>query len=201
MTGQDDFWSRRKTAVRAEAEAAQSARSPAAAPDTPTDVPDEVLLEQLGLPDPDTLGPDADFSAFLQEAVPERLRRRALRRLWLSNPVLANLDELVDYGEDFTDAAMVPAALQTAYQVGKGMMHHVEEIARQAEAAEATGQTVQEPRDELPPSEPAQDSQAETADLAPDEDVAQPVAYSPPAEDEPAPAPRRKLRFEFAGQE
>ena len=39
---------------------------------------------------------------------------------------------LVDYGEDFTDSATVIENLQTTYQVGKGMLKHVEEMARQA---------------------------------------------------------------------
>ena len=43
---------------------------------------------------------------------------------------------LVDYGEDFTDAAMAVENIQTAYQVGKGMLKHVQEMARQAEERE-----------------------------------------------------------------
>lgn len=83
------------------------------------------ILEELGLPDPDTMKAGDDFSAFMKEAVPDRIRRRALRVLWGSNPVLANLDELVDYGEDFTDAATVVANLQTAWKVGKGFRDKV----------------------------------------------------------------------------
>ncbi len=69
-----------------------------------------------------------DFSMFMNKAVPDRLRRRALRKLWLSNPLLANVDGLVDYGEDFTDRALAVENLQTAYQVGKGMLKHVAEV-------------------------------------------------------------------------
>jgi hypothetical protein len=69
----------------------------------------------------------------MSKAVPDRLRRRALRRLWLANPALANLDGLLDYGEDFTDSATVIENMQTAYQVGKGMTEHVLEMVRQAE--------------------------------------------------------------------
>jgi hypothetical protein len=77
-----------------------------------------------------------DFSVFMSKTVPDRIRRRALRILWRSNPVLANVDMLVDYGEDFTDAAMAVENIQTAYQVGKGMLKHVQEMARQAEERE-----------------------------------------------------------------
>ena len=69
----------------------------------------------------------------MSKTVPDRLRRRALRCLWLANPALANLDGLIDYGEDFTDSATVIENMQTAYQVGKGMTEHVLEMARQAE--------------------------------------------------------------------
>ena len=65
----------------------------------------------------------------MKEVVPERLRRRALKKLWLSNPLLANVDGLVDYGEDFTDAAVGAGFVETTYQVGKGMLKHIEELA------------------------------------------------------------------------
>jgi hypothetical protein len=88
----------------------------------PQEETEQEILERLGLPDPDAMEKGDDFSAFMASAVPARIRNRALRKLWISNPVLANLDELVDYGEDFTDAATVIENLQTAYQVGRGFM-------------------------------------------------------------------------------
>ena len=126
-----DFWTRRRAAVR-DAESATPADSanPAAAeaavpPGSAPDKTDAEILRALDLPDPDTLQEDADFTPFLRDAVPQHLRRRALRRLWRVHPALANLDGLVDYGEDFSDAATVIENLQTAYQVGKGMLRHV----------------------------------------------------------------------------
>ena len=139
MTGRSDFWARRKAAVLAEEEAevsaveAQELEAERTALEEKTD--DEILAE-LDLPDPDTLKPGDDIRGFMGKAVPDRLRRRALRQLWKLNPVLANVDGLVDYGEDFRDSALVVENLQTAYQVGKGMLAHVEEMARQAEAKE-----------------------------------------------------------------
>lgn len=119
MTGDNDNvfarWSRRKQAVEA-AERAPSV-DPETGPEPETDVaPDEEL------PDPDTLEEGDDFSVFMKANVPDALRRRALRRLWRLNPAFANLDGLVDYGEDFTDAAMVPDVLATAYKVGRGLL-------------------------------------------------------------------------------
>ena len=139
MSGEQDFWARRKAKVQEETQAEQAAVEQKilfeqhAAMEEKTDAK---LLEELELPDPDTLKMGDDFSVFMSKAVPDRIRRRALRTLWRSNPVLANVDMLVDYGEDFTDSAMVVENMQTAYQVGKGMLKHVQEMARQAEELE-----------------------------------------------------------------
>ena len=134
----DDFWSRRRARVAAEqeAEAAEvAAAARQAAEEALEEKTDAEILEELDLPDPDEMQQGDDFSVFLKETIPARIRTRALRRLWTSNPVLANVDGLLDYGEDFTDSAMVIENLQTAYQVGKGMTAHVEELARQAQEA------------------------------------------------------------------
>ena len=135
MSGEQNFWSRRKAGVQAEAEAEAAAVEAKTLSDEQAELEelsDAELLVKLDLPDPDTLKMGDDFKAFMAQAVPDRIRRRALRTLWRSNPVLANVDMLVDYGEDFTDKATVVENMQTAYQVGKGMLKHVEEMARQA---------------------------------------------------------------------
>ncbi len=95
------------------------------------DMTDDELLQHFDLPEPDSLQQGDDFTAFMKAAVPARLRNRALRKLWLSNPALANVDMLVDYGDDFTDAAMVVPGMTTAYQVGKGIVRKLEELAEQ----------------------------------------------------------------------
>jgi hypothetical protein len=200
LTGRADFWSRRKAKVeaeaRAEARAAEAAEA-AAREAALAEKTDEQICEELGLPDPDTLGAGDDFRAFMSRAVPERLRRRALRRLWTSNPVLANLDGLIDYGEDYTDTACVIENLKTTYQVGKGMFAHVEEMARQAEAraaAEAPGAAPEpeavalaEPEPEPEAEEPAPEPPART-------DAAQ---AGPDGDEHPALPPRRRMRFAF----
>lgn len=197
MSERGDFWSRRKQAVEAERRAGDEARDDAAAEEQRRvleDRPDEEVLAELNLPDPDTLGEGDDFAAFMARAVPERLRRRALRRLWLSNPVLANLDELLDYGEDFTDAATVMADLQSVYRVGKGMVSD-EDLAKAAKAAEA--------EDEAPPEAEDEDEDAGPPEEAPgDGDApAEIAAADPPPGEEDVPAePRaaRRMRFAFA---
>ncbi|MFS4580814.1 DUF3306 domain-containing protein [Phaeobacter sp. C3_T13_0] len=139
MSG-DDFWSRRRARVAEEMKANEAelrTAELAKAEGQLADKSDAEILEEMELPDPDTLGKGDDFSVFLRETVPARIRTRALRKLWRTNPVLANVDGLLDYGEDFTDSSMVVENLQTAYQVGKGMTAHVEELARQVEEAAA----------------------------------------------------------------
>ena len=154
MTARSDFWSRRKAAVEAEVTAEHDAIALAEIEERRSaleEKSDAEILQELNLPDPDDMQPGDDFSAFLKAAVPERLRRRALRKLWLSNPLLANVDGLVDYGEDFTDSAMVVESMQTAYQIGKGMLKHVEALAAQAEAEALDADEAQEqPENDLP---------------------------------------------------
>ena len=139
-----DFWSRRKAGVEAEARDAEIARDAqaraaeeAALEAETAEKTDAEVLEELGLPDPDSLKLGDDVRAFMAKTVPDRIRRRALRQLWRTNPVLACLDGLNDYDDDYTDAATVVPNLKTAYQVGKGMLAHTQELARKQAEAEA----------------------------------------------------------------
>lgn len=130
-------WSERKLKARAEPdqEPAVEDAPDAGLPAEPGEPKSEAeVLEELGLPDPDTLVKGDDFSLFMKKAVPSALRNRALRRLWLTDPVLANLDGLNDYEQDFTAAATVVPNLKTAYRVGLGYLRD-EPVATPGEAA------------------------------------------------------------------
>ena len=195
-------WSRRKRGKDIEAEPAQVAPAAQTVAPVEDDRTDEEILQELELPDPDTLGKGDDFTAFMKSAVPTRLRNRALRRLWLSDPTLANLDELLDYGDDFTDAATVVENMQTAYQVGKGWLQDADEDPAEegddaddaAQAAASAPDAETAPPDDMPQAEPA---------LVPSADVPE-VADSPqlPPDDaaalaeSPVPRPRR-MAFRF----
>lgn len=201
MAGPGSFWARRKAAV--EAEAAAEAAHVRAALDAANEEAlaaeqagksEADLLQELGLPNPDTMAKGDDFVAFMGRAVPEHLRRRALRKLWLSNPVLANLDGLVDHGEDYTDAATVLPGMQTAYQVGKGMMRHVAALAEQS-AAEAAAEPEAEPEVEISVIEDLAEPETEPS-IAHDRLAA--AAPRETIQDETAPRPRRHMRFEFS---
>ena len=58
---------------------------------------------------------------------PDKLKQVALRKLWKLVPAYGEISELVEYGEDFTDAATVIENLQTSYIVGKGYIDKVVE--------------------------------------------------------------------------
>lgn len=203
MSGEQNFWTRRRAGVAAEVQAeevALEAEALAAEHEALDEKSDEELLAHFNLPNPDTLKIGDDFSAFMSKAIPDRLRRRALRILWRTNPVLANVDMLVDYGEDFTDKATVVENMQTAYQVGKGMLKHVEEMARQA-AEKAAAEAADDAEDEDVPEEgPVEEEDVLIAEAAVLEE--EPAAYIEPEPEEEElayvpPTPRRmKFRTE-----
>lgn len=85
-----------------------------------TDAGDPEVIAKL--PDLDSLTEETDFTAFLQDGVPEALRRKALRRLWRLNPVFANLDGLNDYDEDYSAGGIIAENIKTIYKVGKGYL-------------------------------------------------------------------------------
>lgn len=81
---------------------------------------DEEILTILELPEPEALKLGDTVEKFMNGRVPERIRARALRAFWKTNPVLANIDGLDEYCDDYTDAAMIIENMQTIYQAGKG---------------------------------------------------------------------------------
>lgn len=98
--------------------------------------------EPLDLPDIDSLTRESDYTVFLQEKVPAALRKQALRKLWRSDPVFANLDGLNDYDDDYSKPAIVGAAVRTAYDALRGYAPppeaEAEEGAAEAEVADAS---------------------------------------------------------------
>jgi len=169
-------WANRKAAVQAEAEALEAAKVEAVIAEQHAalaEKPEAEVLAELELPNPDEMVAGDDFSAFMKATVPAALRNRALKRLWTSNPILANVDMLVDYGEDFTAAADPVGIVKTIYRVGKGMLPDEEDVVTEAAAPEV----VEEVDEEV--------AEVETAPLPTPEDAA------------PALAPRRRMRFEF----
>ncbi|MEJ8562032.1 DUF3306 domain-containing protein [Yoonia sp. GPGPB17] len=171
------FWDRRRAAVAVEAEEVRAAEREADLAERS----DEEILAELDLPMPEEVEDPDRIRAFLTQAVPQRIKTRALRQLWRINPMLANLDGLVDYGEDFTNSATVVENLQTAYQVGKGMIARIEAIAQPPEPETVTLPDVADDDEELP--ELAHTSFLETHTDEPDEAAVTPL--------------RRRMTFAF----
>jgi len=206
LTGDEDTplarWSRRKQ----EAQHVKAALPPLAeaapvlADEAEAAQPDESeteILARLGLPDPDMLKMGDDFSVFMANAVPEFIRRRALRRLWVSNPVLANLDGLNDYDGDFTDSGLAGGVLKTAYRVGKGYLRELAETGTEREAPPPATPVGAPAAAQAPtPSSGAPPEVSENAEFAVPEQAA-------PAADTTTEAPRarpRRMRFDCSGQ-
>ena len=111
----------------------------------PVDEVERELTEEeaevvAGLPAIDSLTNESDFTPFLADKVPEFIRRRALSVLWRSDPVLANIDGLNDYDEDFNIIdTLIDIAKDTNYKVGKGMVEddEVEDEEENEEVADA----------------------------------------------------------------
>lgn len=185
-TDEKDFlsrWSRRKQAAR------ESVNQPETEPEQPAVPAENATAEPAGedapVDDPayadfdfDALDYNSDYTQFMDKDVPEMVRRRALRALWRSDPILANVDGLNDYDEDFTDAALVVENLASAYKPGKGYATEEEDVAADeeqvAEADEASeGAAAQETASEEPATleqgedAPLQPEDAETAEGAP----------------------------------
>ena len=133
---------------------------------------DEELCARYELPDPENCTDSEQLDGFFDGQVPDRLRQLAMRRLWRLNPLFRFADEMVEYGEDFTDAATVIPNMQTAYKVGKGYMDKL--LAEQEQADAETALSVEQvaEQDELEgtgdadTSESIEDTSEETTALA-----------------------------------
>ena len=189
-------WSARKTQIAQGLEvpeeaaddaalAADDADHQAAESEEDAALSDAELLEKYELPDPAEIEEEAGLDKFFDGKTPERLRQMALRRLWRINPFFGFVDEMVEYGEDYTDAATVIEGMQTAYQAGKGYLQKVlspeEEAAEQAKLAAEEAPSAENDENATDSDKPTEDTPEETPEESPeaqtgaeaDEDVSQ----------------------------
>ncbi|WP_372980498.1 DUF3306 domain-containing protein [Marinobacter sediminum] len=215
-------WSRRKAEARYEVEPASPSAvqsvEPEPAPGEQELAVNEALAEhevltKYDLPDPDAIELGTDITGFMRKEIPELLRRKALRSLWKSNPVLAVLDGLNDYDEDFTDSAPGIKGAKTLYKVGKGF------IDRTAKATDEPGEQITERTTEHTQGEFKKGSreqfieavaEKQSGDNIPEQAVAKfnqkavtkpaeqidPVIAERENEDEPVPRYRPRMRFD-----
>jgi hypothetical protein len=126
-------WSARKSQIAKGEDVPDEVPSPEIADDVIEDeedaaLTDAELLKKYDLPDPEAVTEESGLEQFLNgKGLPGRLRQMALRRLWRLNPLFGVVDDMVEYGEDYTDAATVIEGMKTAYTVGKGYAKEVVE--------------------------------------------------------------------------
>ncbi|WP_203298861.1 DUF3306 domain-containing protein [Marinobacter sediminum] len=163
-------------------------------------LPEHELLEKYDLPDPDNIELGTDITGFMRKEIPEFLRKRALRGLWKSNPVLAVLDGLNDYDEDYTLASTAGQTVTTLYKVGEGL---VEKAKKASEVVDDQSEkqaisSMAEP-DSTAAGEPESEDSPELEDMAtptelPEQQLAQEEASQ--LEEEPEPRFRPRMRFD-----
>ncbi len=112
-----------------------------------------------------------DFSAFLKRGVPEALRRDALRKFFNSDPLLANLDGLNDYDQDFNDPAHM--VYRSSRDAIRGFLDDADELIESvgekfASADETAERAAQEAPAEAAPETLAEASPAPEAADAPE---------------------------------
>jgi len=122
-------WSARKRGEVVTEEGGAGVAIPEAGDVTTAEADEAITAEAppVELPDIETLQADSDFTAFLADNVPKDLAKRAFRKLWQSDPVLANIDGLNDYDDDYAVVGKAAEVITSAYQAGKGYAGEDEE--------------------------------------------------------------------------
>ena len=143
MSGFLARWSQRKLAEKegeplpldpAPPEPEADAPVVADAPPPPEPVAEErePEFDLASLPSLDSLHAGSDFTAFLKKGVPLALRQAALRKAWVTDPLIRDFRNPLDYGWDFNTPGGLPAGFadtlgETAEMVKKLLRHAVGE--------------------------------------------------------------------------
>ena len=191
------FWTARRAAVAAETQAEEHANVEAAAEAQEAvlaERDDTDLLTELGLPVPEELLNGEQLRAFLKAQLPQRLKSRALRAFWRTNPVLACLDGLNDYDDDYTAAATAGKAVNTLYEVGKGFAQPVADVLDKIADEEEAPATITLSERSVPDVSPPKTPKSEVVDVA-EYDIA--ATQSDEEDFNPLTTPRR-MRFTFS---
>lgn len=177
-------WSRLKTQARAgqDIDALEEAPADGEVPATTGDETGEDSFVLEDLPDIETLDKDSDFTPFLNVNVPDQLRRLALRKLWLSDPVLANLDGLNDYDEDYSTLGMIVEKVTSVFQPGKGMPEPEPKPEPEPEQIQSDPEDPQQPA-EVVAEASVEEADAESSDELEEDSTAS--AQDPDAPDDP----------------
>lgn len=205
-------WSRRKRAAREE-EALEAKPAPETVKE-PADA-EAIAAREAELEanrkaaeavDLTKLGEKCDFSVFMKDGVPHLLRKQAMAALWRSNPVYANLDGLVDHGEDYGSPDLIMKTLKSGWQVGRGYLKELpaapDSAVTAADAGDADVTAANAPDPVEDAGSDVSDGDADAAETTPVASEAVPedaaAAENVPFEPEEEPVPRVSLRRRFA---
>ncbi len=161
-------WAKRKEAVRQAEEAEEIAEvSSEAIEDVEPETEEEAmallqerdpeLADQISALDLDQLTYDDDFTVFLKTKVPDIIRRKALSKLWLSHPLLANLDGLNEYDEDYTQAADAAEMVRKVFEAAR--LREEEAAKKKAKEALASKSSDEPPAKEVKTAETEPDDE------------------------------------------
>ena len=172
----------RRDPSRAPPEAVLDAREPAGDASAPAAVEEKDPTDE-DMPPLDSLDENSDYSGFLSPGVSEGLRRRALRKLFMS-AVFNVRDGLDDYDEDFTNFEALGDI------VTSDMRHQAEAESERARQAQADSGPEDLPEDDAgrAGAGPSADAAGDEADAAPADVAGAPgTAHQRPTEEPGAP--------------
>jgi len=214
-------WSDRKRAIAAGEDVVQD--DPQLAPPIDLVEPENAAEEEARLAelsanreaaeaiDMDALDYDSDYSAFFKDGVPPLLKQKAMRLLWRSNPLLANVDGLCDYDENFGDPSLILEKFESAYRIGKGYLFEedIEEVASDetvetepdnaasdSEITDAGDQQEETAEDEINEPEMAMDENVDLAQNEIDDQLENDFEQEEMPLDRPRVSLRKRLQFE-----
>ncbi len=87
----------------------------------------DILSQEHGLPNIDSLDAQSDFKPFMQGGIPDILKQAAMRRLWRIDKSFGFLDGMNDYDEDFKVTGKLITMLDTNYKIGRGFLDEIDE--------------------------------------------------------------------------
>jgi len=100
-----------------------------------------------------------DFSIFMKRGVPDLLRKKALQKFFNSNPVLANLDGLNDYDEDYNNPLHM--VYKSSWDLKRGFLSEAEKLLQQT-----TGRLTRDEPSVVPATEELSDGEQPNEDQA-----------------------------------
>lgn len=128
------------------------------------------------LPPLDTLTAESDYTPFLRQGVPDFLKRKALRMLWLGDPFFNIRDGLNDYDLDYNVVFKLIDSMTGNYQVGRGFLSEKElrdmtpKAARQAAGEDDDDEEEVEDLTEDKPCDASADAAAKSVDADGEDD-------------------------------